>query len=254
MQDKRKQTLKIISRLLIISGVLILFVTYQNVIYLELKYRVEKYLGYKYYLKTESIKIGDLTAPSQKVKQIAITPVNTTFSLVIESLNINAPVVKDVPIIDRNKYLDALQRGVAHASFSNYPNEEGARVYIFAHSSYNFWELGKYSSVFNQLNKINDGDEINLFYEGKRYVYKVDNKEFVNDFKIDETIYSGLGPSLTLQTCHPAGTTLYRLVVKASLIKVIDWFSYLIPRVYKSVWSPDLKVVRMISLSPLIEV
>lgn len=222
MQNKKKQILKFFSIILIISGFVILFLTYQNVVYLEFKYRLEKYLGYRYFLKTESIKVGDLTIPSPKVRQIVISPINTSFSLMIESLNINSPVVKDVPIIDRNKYLEALQEGIAHASFSDYPNEEGANVYLFAHSSYNFWELGKYSSVFNQLNKIEQGDEVNLFYEDKRYVYKVDSKDFVNDFKIDETIYSGLGPNLTLQTCHPAGTTLYRLVVKASLVKVID--------------------------------
>ena len=222
MQDKRKKILKFTSRILIILGILVLIFTYGNVIYLEVKYRVSALLGYKYYLKTESIKVADTKQSNIDAKKIAISPINTSFSLVIESLNINAPIVKDVPILEQKVYLDALRRGIAHASFSDYPNESNSRVYLFAHSSYNFWQLGKYSSVFNQLNKIEIGDEVNLFYEDKRYVYKVDNKEFVYDFKVDETIYSGIGPNLTLQTCHPAGTTLYRLVVKASLVKIID--------------------------------
>jgi sortase A len=154
---------------------------------------------------------------------VKLKPVNTDFALVIEKLNVNAPIIKDVPVIDEKEYMEALKNGIAHASFSNYPTQFNANVYLFAHSSYNFWELGKYSSVFNQLHKLNLKDQVNLFYEGKRYIYVVENKILLNDFKVDESIYQSIGPTLTLQTCYPPGTTLNRLVIKASLIGVFDY-------------------------------
>jgi sortase (surface protein transpeptidase) len=96
-------------------------------------------------------------------------------------------------------------------------------VYLFAHSSNNFWELGKYSSVFNLTYKLNIKDQINLFYEGRRYIYEIENKLLVNDFKVDETAYEYLGPTLTLQTCYPTGTSLYRLIIRATLVGVYDY-------------------------------
>lgn len=212
--------LKKISLFLILIGLTLLTLTYGQVVYLEARYRLDKILGYNYRLETQPIEVIDNNQKEAAVKDISIKPINKDFSIVIEVLNVNAPIIKDVPIIDKNSYLESLKNGVAHASFSDYPSTDQGKVYLFAHSSYNFWELGKYSSVFNQLNKLKFGDEINIFYENKRYVYRVDNLEFINDFKVDETSFDSLGNVLTLQTCHPPGTTLYRLVVKSSLVKV----------------------------------
>jgi sortase A len=156
-------------------------------------------------------------------KEIVIEPISSQFGIVVEKLGINAPVVKDVPVIDKTAYLESLKQGVAHASFSGYPDGENSNVYLFAHSSNNFWELGKYSSVFNLIYKLNPGDQINIFYKDKRYLYAVDNKILINDFKVDETVYESIGPTLTLQTCYPTGTSLYRLIVRSSLIGIYDF-------------------------------
>lgn len=220
MSDKLKSFLKKISSSLIIIGIVLIFLTYFDVIYSEIKYRVDSLLGINYVVVSEGIEVEDKKGSFTNAKNIIINPINKNFSIVIESINVNSPVVADVSIINKESYLESLKYGVAHASFSGYPDEEGARVYMFAHSSSNFWELGRYSSVFNLLHKLKIGNEINIFYKGKRYVYQVEKLEYKKDFRVDETVYETIGPTLTLQTCHPPGTTLNRLIVTSSLIKI----------------------------------
>lgn len=214
-------------KFLIFIGISIIVATYYQFALSEFKFYYDRFTGRKYSLEISR----NVPIERQGFKNVTeagaikIKPVNTEFSLVIESLDINAPIIKDVSVVNDKEYMEALKKGIAHASFSGYPTDKNANVYLFAHSSNNFWALGEYSTVFNGLTKINIKDKINLFYEGKRYVYEVDNKLLVNDFKVDDTIYETLGPTLTLQTCYPAGTTLYRLIVRASLVGVFEYDS-----------------------------
>lgn len=206
-------------------GLILLGLTYYRTVLIEFNYYLDNILGKKHTLSR------NVTLPSNdnnfrnlslSSSDLLISPIDKGFGIVIEKINVNAPVVKDVPVINHEAYLEALKWGVAHASFSGYPNEQNSNVYLFAHSSNNFWELGKYSTVFNLLYKLGTGDQINIFYEGKRYLYQVDNKLLLNDFKVDETIYDSIGPTLTLQTCYPTGTSLYRLVIRASLVGIYE--------------------------------
>lgn len=214
-----------ISNLLIFTGFLILAGTYAPVFYNESVFFIRNnFLKKEVILErnvTESLKESDFKNPPESYKEIAIEPINTDFSIVIENLNINAPIVRDVNVTSRDNYLEALKNGVAHASFSKYPSSDfDSNVYLFAHSSNNFWEFGKYSSVFNLLYKLKIKDEINVFFEGQRYVYQVENKILVNDFRVDDTVYEAFGPTLTLQTCYPTGSTKYRLVLRAALVGI----------------------------------
>jgi sortase A len=95
-------------------------------------------------------------------------------------------------------------------------------VYLFAHASLNFWDLGKYATVFNLLRKLNVDDKVNIFYEGDRYIYKVVNREVVKGWDTTSITRSVIEPVLTLQTCDPPGTTINRLVVTAKLTEKID--------------------------------
>lgn len=152
-------------------------------------------------------------------KPIALIPVNKDFSIVIEKIGVNAPIIKDVPITDKDSYEEALKNGVAHAGLSQYPSEDIGNVYLFAHASVNFWELGKYATVFNLLRKLEFGDQIHVFYEGEDFVYEVVNKEVKPGWDTYPITRSTIEPILTLQTCDPPGTTLNRLVVTAKLIE-----------------------------------
>lgn len=224
---------QIVANTLIFCGVYILFLTYSGNIWSEIVFRWDKYRGVEYKLE-ETVSVDNLiqtekvASPQKELKVssgpvINIQPVNIEFSIVIESINVNAPIVKDVSVLTESVYMDALKKGVAHAAFSDYPSENAAQVYLFAHSSNNFWQLGPFSTVFNHLDKLNQGDQINVFYEGRRYLYQVDSLSYTDNFKIDDTIFNQIGPVLILQTCYPPGSTQYRLIVKSSLIGVSDY-------------------------------
>lgn len=153
-------------------------------------------------------------------RPINIEPVNRDFSLVIERIGVNTPVVADVSVTDEKAYEEALKRGVAHALVSAYPSKEPGNVYMFAHASINFWELGKYATVFNLLRKLEPNDQIHVFYNGSDYVYYVVNKEIVKGWNTFPLVRPVIEPILTLQTCDPPGTTLNRLVITAKLKEV----------------------------------
>lgn len=155
-------------------------------------------------------------------RPISIEPVNRDFSIVIEKIGINAPIVADVAVTDKDAYKEALKQGVAHAFVSAKPSSEPGNVYLFAHASLNFWELGKYATTFNLVRKLDRGDRIHIFYKGKIFVYETVNKEVVEGWNIYPVTRPVIEPLLTLQTCDPPGTTLNRLVVTAKLIEVQD--------------------------------
>ncbi|OGC39015.1 hypothetical protein A3K42_01660 [candidate division WWE3 bacterium RBG_13_37_7] len=151
---------------------------------------------------------------------VGIIPVNTDFSLVIEKLGVNVPIVDNVSITNNQQYVTALQQGVAHASISPYPSDTPGNVYLFAHASLDFWRLGKYARVFNLLHKLELKDKIHVFYDNRIYVYEVVNKETMpgwNTYPIERPV---IEPTLTLQTCDPPGTTLNRFVVTAKLVNI----------------------------------
>jgi len=152
---------------------------------------------------------------------IMTEPVNKEFSIVISRLGINAPVVKDVSVINSHDYKEALKKGVAHSLTSNYPSTEPGNVYLFAHASVNLWDLGKYATVFNLLRKVELNETIHIFYEGDEYVYRVVNKEVYPGWNVYPLSRSVIEPVLTLQTCDPPGTTLNRMVVTAILDRVV---------------------------------
>jgi len=153
-------------------------------------------------------------------RPILVEPVDSQFGLVIEKLGVNVPVVADVAVTDEAAYKESLKYGVAHASSSSYPSKDPGNVYLFAHSSLNFWELGKYAQVFNLLRKLEAGDTVHVFYERSDFEYRVVNKEVYKGFNTYALTRPVIEPLLTLQTCDPPGTTLNRLVVTAKLVGV----------------------------------
>jgi len=123
-------------------------------------------------------------------------------------------------VSDEKAYKESLKTGIAHASTSDYPSREPGNVYLFAHSSLNFWELGKYAQAFNLLRKLEIGDKVHIFYESGDFEYRVINKEIFKGFNTYPLTRSVIEPLLTLQTCDPPGTTFNRLVITAKLESV----------------------------------
>lgn len=191
------------------------FLTFWPVVKAEFFYRKDQARGVKY------VVVGDKNSDQIGVNLLAerpleITPLSTTFGIVIPKIAANARVIDNIDAGDSKAYLAALKEGVAHASGTAYPGQIGD-TYLFAHSVGNFWEVNQWNAVFYLLRELNPGDEVDIFYKDKRYVYIVYDKKIVEP---DETGYLETitnFPRLTLQTCWPPGTTLKRLLVFARL-------------------------------------
>ncbi len=212
---------KTISNTLIILGFLFIIMAFGPVIRSEVWYFLKQLKSQEYSLFASENSVDDsVFARYLSSSPVLLEPVNKDFSLVIEKIGVNAPVVADVAITNEDSYKNALKNGVAHAAVSNYPSNEPGNVYLFAHASTDFWELGRYATVFNLLRKLEVGDKVHVFYDGKDYVYNVVNKEKLEGWNTYPITRPVIEPTLTLQTCDPPGTTLNRLVVTANLIEV----------------------------------
>ena len=213
--------IKTVSNILLMSGLILILLAFGPVIRDEVWYKIKELRSQEYVVSTEINESanGSVFSNLLSTRPILMNPVNTEFSLVVEKIGVNVPVVADVSVTDENAYIEALKNGVAHASSSPYPSKSAGNVYIFAHASVNFWKLGKYATVFNLLRKVEINDRIHLYYKGEEYIYKVVNVESIPGWNTYPLTRAVIEPTLTLQTCDPPGTTLSRLVVTANLIE-----------------------------------
>jgi sortase A len=133
----------------------------------------------------------------------------------IPKINVNAPVVYE-PSIAEAAIQKALQGGVAHYGTSVKPGQNGNMV-IVGHSSNDWWEPGNYKFVFVLLDKLTVGDEFKINYQSRQYVYKVSQVKVVEPTDLS-VLAPTPGPTATLITCTPPGTSWKRLVIKADQI------------------------------------
>lgn len=154
------------------------------------------------------------------IKKVPSIP-NLDFSIVIPKIDAAAPIVAGVDWTNPSSFAPALKRGVAHARGTAYP-DQGGNTYLFAHSTDAFYNVGAFNAVFYLIGKLDDGDEIEIYYHRQKYTYKVYSKLVVGPA---DTKYLGRlknTATLTLQTCYPPGTTLKRLVVLADFVSKED--------------------------------
>jgi LPXTG-site transpeptidase (sortase) family protein len=147
-----------------------------------------------------------------------IAPISQEFSLIVPKVGINAPVIPNVDPTNPKDYDEALLQGVAHASTSFFPNENGL-VYLFSHSTNYEWFVKDLNAVFYLLKNLNEGDLIILVYKGTRYTYRLTQKRVVAPSDISYISPIAGKKMLILQTCWPPGSTTERLLVFADLIQ-----------------------------------
>lgn len=73
---------------------------------------------------------------------------------------------------------------------------------------------GDYNDVFARLNNVIHGDEVIVYYEQKKYVYKIYEKNVIAPG--DVSVLQSKNTShaqISLMTCWPIGTTLNRLIL-----------------------------------------
>jgi len=222
MDSRQKYILiRTLSNFLIIGSITYLLLSFGPIVKTELSYYFLKWRGITYTIEKgeDTKKYSPFSYLIGSPTPLRVDPVNKGFSIIIEKLGVNAPIVKNVDMVNQKEYLEALKYGVAQAKGSNYPGSSNGVTYLFAHSALDFWNFGKYAMVFTLLNKVEIGDRLVLYYEGNRFDYKVTTREVFRDFDLTPIKRNYNEPTLVLQTCDPPGTALNRLIVTATLIR-----------------------------------
>lgn len=200
--------MRLLSKFLIIGGVVILLLIFSGPFFWEAKYFLERLIGVQYQL-------GDL--PSQgdyeTTQERIITPVDKIFGIVIPKIDANAEIFPDIDPFNPEEFLPVLKKGVAHAKGTAFPGQ-GKRIYLFAHSADAFYNVGRYNAVFYLIGKLEKGDIIDIYNNNKLFQYKVIDKKVVSPQEVSY-LEPNDGEELVLQTCYPPGTTLKRLIVIA---------------------------------------
>lgn len=154
--------------------------------------------------------------------QIEITP--------YENRVIIPKIGKNIPLLDvKNKtvqnvkeledvFMNELTNGIIRYPGSAKPGEEG-NSFIFGHSSNFPWIKWDYNDVFALLDNVVFGDEIIVYYNQKKYVYKIREKNIIKPGDVSVLKRNNGKSEISLMTCWPVGTTLNRMIVVWELVK-----------------------------------
>ncbi len=217
---KRKQYFTILGIFFITTALSLLYVTLRPIIAEELKYKQTQRLISnidKIIVKSDINQETNVSEEDKGKKALIIVAKDKDFSVVIPKIGVNTKVIPNVDPTNSHEYQVALTKGVAHAKTSALPDDPNGNVFIFAHSSENFYEANKYNSVFYLLNKLEKGDKVYLVYKGKVIPYEVQDKQTVNktDTKYMTKENKNNEKTVTLMSCWPPGTDYKRLIVVA---------------------------------------
>ena len=211
--------IRTIANSMILLGVAFLFILFWPFISLEMQYRWSQVFG-----KEDAPPSGFrelLNKRNPSLPPLKEDPADADFGIIIEKLNINAPVIDNVDSSNPKEYIAALKKGAAHAKGTAFPGDEtkeNNNVFIFAHSSLNIWDAPRYNAIFVLLRELEKGDRITTFYQGRRYDYEVFDKKVVDPKDVQYLTDPSEKPILTLPTCDPPGVNLKRLIVTAKLV------------------------------------
>ncbi|PIP32305.1 hypothetical protein COV53_02800 [Candidatus Gottesmanbacteria bacterium CG11_big_fil_rev_8_21_14_0_20_37_11] len=222
--------LRTVGNFFLLFSIFGMVMTFGPAIYFEIIYRTNHVRNVKYVVSvpptenTSTISItptptvntnrsffGQITG-GDKIE--VISPVSAQFGIVIPKIGANAKINPNVDAGKQDEYLAALKDGVAHAAGTVFPGVTG-NIYLFAHSTDAFWNVGRYNAVFYLLKELENGDEIDVFFQGVRHVYRVVNKLVVDPSETHYLTQMLPYEQLTLQTCWPPGTTFKRLLILA---------------------------------------
>ncbi|MBP9718977.1 MAG: sortase [Candidatus Levybacteria bacterium] len=236
----RYLVLRSIGNFLILFAIFGVVATFGPALYFESMYRIAQWRGVTYtvadpaQVKNTTSPLGALmqkegTAPKLATsgfgallgaKDQIIVPKDTQFSILIPKINANATIVPNVDPGNEQEFTDALQLGVAHAKGTVFPGHKG-NTYLFAHSTDNWWNVGRYNAIFYLLKDVEIGDEVIVYFENVRYNYVVTDSRIVDPTDVSYLVDSQTAPDETLimQTCWPPGTTWKRLLVFAKPVR-----------------------------------
>jgi len=163
----------------------------------------------------------DLKFENEKFQVISKEPLEQKVS-VNKPNGVSIPKIKiEVPLVfvdsTRPKdFIGPLSKGVAHYP-SALPGEQG-RIIILGHSAPPGWPRINYDWAFSELNKLENGDEVLIFFNNNQYKYIVREKTFLNSSQeIPSFSLDNSKSELLLISCWPPGIDNKRIVVRAEL-------------------------------------
>ena len=130
--DKRVLAIRTIGNFLVLSALIAILFTFWPVIYAFGNHWTDNLLGKKYEAAptaNTSQSFGSLLGrddPNLKV----LAPKDPNFSIIVEKIGANAPIIANVDASNKPVYLDALKRGVGHALGTSFPGEIGGNLFI----------------------------------------------------------------------------------------------------------------------------
>lgn len=176
--------------------------------------------------KVIAAQVSAYVSPSQTISDNVIVDPNASPTvgngsrLIIPKINVDVPIVYGLTSLDNASTQKALEKGVAHYPIpgaNSLPGQTGNNV-ILGHSSNDVFAPGAYKFAFVLLERLQPGDLFYVHYKGKRYVYKVTEKEVIKPDEVSKLVRAGNTPLATLVTCTPIGTDDKRLLVYAEQI------------------------------------
>lgn len=228
--------LRSIGNFLVLFAVFGVLATFGPALYYEISFKIIQVRGVRYQVyepKETASPLGQILQQQKKIGSVKVSsggfadvlagpkeqiliPNDTSFSILIPKLGANARVFPNIDASDPDEFLPILQKGVAHAKGTVFPGIKG-NIYLFAHSTDNFWNVGRYNAVFYLIKDLKPGDEIVIFFQNKRYNYIVKGTKITDPSDVSYIVNAQKQEKqvLILQTCWPPGTTWKRLFVFA---------------------------------------
>lgn len=220
-------TFRTLGNFLLLLALYGVYQTFSPLVSQELRLRIERVRGISYAVVKEPDTPlinppdaplgtpGALNALFAKEKEHILIPIDPLFSILIPKIGASERIIPNVDSGNSDEYKKALLKGVAHAKGTVFPGIPG-NTYLFAHSADNWWNAGHYNAVFYLIKDLEKGDEIVVFFEGRRYNYTVSEKYVADPSEVSFLVSSrGEEQKLILQTCWPPGTTWKRLFIIA---------------------------------------
>lgn len=163
---------------------------------------------------------GSITSQNIIIDPMADVKVDPAPRMIIPKINVDAPVVYDVPSLAESTVQHALKSGIIHYPIpgaSANPGEKGNAVFL-GHSSNDVFDDGGYKFIFVQLEQLQPGDTFYINYNSTRYTYTVTSTETIMPTELNKLVTDGSKPTVTLVTCTPIGTAQKRFLVHAEQI------------------------------------
>lgn len=136
------------------------------------------------------------------------------YRIVASSISLDTTVVR--PASASYTLLDsALSRGAVYYPGSGLAGK--GNMFVFGHSTSYAYVNNKAYQVFNNIKNLEEGDEIEVYGEGKVYIYKVRGVKLVNASE-ELVSFSNDRNMLTLSTCNSFGQKSDRYVAEADFV------------------------------------